>query len=414
MIRFQIIVLTLNSKVLGCKILFRTESERPRVRKRISSEEHSRNVINEQEVNDEADDKPGIFKRVIIRVLERPRIQEEHRSPKVLLGRDDTISSKNPPNSLSQITNLSQREQVAHDLLPDSQRRADSPMAPQFHKYCDKNNNPGYASGNEPNSLLSPNTFLHSWVFQEVYRDMPISIEWEWTDTRSCFVIPQDLWQMPMAFEWDSTNMASLPQDLLQLPTTPDQDRLEVAAGQYHNLKKVMAGRDKDPFLSLSEELAENEHSRGWPSELDFLSGGNDDPGWQDSPMAFDSSFDHMNFSNMGDLSTSSVTINPTTPTTSGRTGRQDSILSAPDEAWTWRTWHPDTQPAGSTSFSDPWKDKVEAFDDLSLKMPSARIENLWRSHNSAIRPTKFVSRRLRQDTSFVIEERGSTVNENG
>jgi hypothetical protein len=33
---------------------------------------------------------------------------------------------------------------------------------------------------------------------------------------------------------------------------------------------------EKDPFLSLLEQLAENEHSRGGPSELDFfLSGGN-------------------------------------------------------------------------------------------------------------------------------------------
>ncbi len=32
---------------------------------------------------------------------------------------------------------------------------------------------------------------------------------------------------------------------------------------------------EKDPFLSLLEQLAENEHSRGGPSELDFfLSGG--------------------------------------------------------------------------------------------------------------------------------------------
>jgi hypothetical protein len=35
-------------------------------------------------------------------------------------------------------------------------------------------------------------------------------------------------------------------------------------------------GEEKDPFLSLLEQLAENEHSRGGPSELDFfLSGGN-------------------------------------------------------------------------------------------------------------------------------------------
>jgi hypothetical protein len=31
---------------------------------------------------------------------------------------------------------------------------------------------------------------------------------------------------------------------------------------------------EKDPFLSLLEQLAENEHSRGGPSELDFFLGG--------------------------------------------------------------------------------------------------------------------------------------------
>lgn len=34
------------------------------------------------------------------------------------------------------------------------------------------------------------------------------------------------------------------------------------------------SGEEKDPFLSLLEQLAENEHSRGGPSELDFFLGG--------------------------------------------------------------------------------------------------------------------------------------------
>ena len=33
-------------------------------------------------------------------------------------------------------------------------------------------------------------------------------------------------------------------------------------------------GEEKDPFLSLLEQLAENEHSRGGPSDLDFFLGG--------------------------------------------------------------------------------------------------------------------------------------------
>ncbi|TVY35692.1 putative transcriptional regulatory protein [Lachnellula subtilissima] len=43
-----------------------------------------------------------------------------------------------------------------------------------------------------------------------------------------------------------------------------------------HSSNGGASGDEKDPFLSLLEQLAENEHSRGGPSELDFfLSGGN-------------------------------------------------------------------------------------------------------------------------------------------
>jgi hypothetical protein len=45
--------------------------------------------------------------------------------------------------------------------------------------------------------------------------------------------------------------------------------------GAGSNSGSVGVGEEKDPFLSLLEQLAENEHSRGGPSELDFfLSGG--------------------------------------------------------------------------------------------------------------------------------------------
>jgi hypothetical protein len=46
--------------------------------------------------------------------------------------------------------------------------------------------------------------------------------------------------------------------------------------GERSNGESVGTEGEKDPFLSLLEQLAENEHSRGGPSELDFfLSGGN-------------------------------------------------------------------------------------------------------------------------------------------
>ncbi|KAM3086941.1 hypothetical protein ACMFMG_001058 [Clarireedia jacksonii] len=45
--------------------------------------------------------------------------------------------------------------------------------------------------------------------------------------------------------------------------------------GRSNNGSTGTNGEEKDPFLSLLEQLAENEHSRGGPSELDFfLSGG--------------------------------------------------------------------------------------------------------------------------------------------
>lgn len=47
--------------------------------------------------------------------------------------------------------------------------------------------------------------------------------------------------------------------------------RSSIGSGSAH----TASDGDKDPFLSLLEQLAENENSRGGPSELDFyLSGG--------------------------------------------------------------------------------------------------------------------------------------------
>lgn len=59
----------------------------------------------------------------------------------------------------------------------------------------------------------------------------------------------------------------------------------------------------------------------------------------------------NMNSSNIGAFSPSSSMLNsPTTSTTSGWTGRRESISNAADEAWRRRTWHPDTHSSGFTS----------------------------------------------------------------
>lgn len=40
-----------------------------------------------------------------------------------------------------------------------------------------------------------------------------------------------------------------------------------------HTASSETGTTEKDPFLSLLEQLAENEHSQGGPSELDFFLG---------------------------------------------------------------------------------------------------------------------------------------------
>lgn len=58
-------------------------------------------------------------------------------------------------------------------------------------------------------------------------------------------------------------------ESLFGLPPTPyeGQENTPSASGSAHT------DPEKDPFLSLLEQLAENEHSRGGPSELDFFLG---------------------------------------------------------------------------------------------------------------------------------------------
>lgn len=57
------------------------------------------------------------------------------------------------------------------------------------------------------------------------------------------------------------------------IPTPYEQQRTPgaaSAAGSNH----TEASSEKDPFLTLLEQLAENEQSRGGPSELDFFLSG--------------------------------------------------------------------------------------------------------------------------------------------
>lgn len=68
-------------------------------------------------------------------------------------------------------------------------------------------------------------------------------------------------------------NSASNFDPMLSMPTPYDQ---QPTPGGASTSGSVHTDPDKDPFLSLLEQLAENEVSRGGPSELDFfLSGPN-------------------------------------------------------------------------------------------------------------------------------------------
>ena len=59
---------------------------------------------------------------------------------------------------------------------------------------------------------------------------------------------------------------------MLSMPTPYDQQPTPGAASTSGG--SVHTDPDKDPFLSLLEQLAENEVSRGGPSELDYFLGG--------------------------------------------------------------------------------------------------------------------------------------------
>jgi hypothetical protein len=80
------------------------------------------------------------------------------------------------------------------------------------------------------------------------------------------------MFSMPAQFDNEDGHLphkqpAGQPQPQQQM--TPTEETAPSASGSAH------ADGDGDPFLSLLEQLAENEQSRGGPSELDFfLSGG--------------------------------------------------------------------------------------------------------------------------------------------
>lgn len=58
-------------------------------------------------------------------------------------------------------------------------------------------------------------------------------------------------------------------------PRAPTDGTMSANGSLMGGMDTGGGGGERDPFLSLLEQLAENEQSRGGPSELDFfLSGG--------------------------------------------------------------------------------------------------------------------------------------------
>jgi hypothetical protein len=133
-----------------------------------------------------------------------------------------------------------------------------SPYIPSAHQ-----NNPSYPQQNQIPTPSSP-TFNYSYGHShanDAHSAHP--------DTNTY----DPMFSMPAQFDADDGQLPHK-QPATQPPPpqqqmTPTEETAPSASGSAH------ADGDGDPFLSLLEQLAENEQSRGGPSELDFfLSGG--------------------------------------------------------------------------------------------------------------------------------------------
>lgn len=77
----------------------------------------------------------------------------------------------------------------------------------------------------------------------------------------------------PQPFSFASTLQHESFDPMFGMPnmTYTGYDQVATPGGRSNNDSTGTGGEEKDPFLSLLEQLAENEHSRGGPSELDFF-----------------------------------------------------------------------------------------------------------------------------------------------
>jgi hypothetical protein len=134
------------------------------------------------------------------------------------------------------------------DPLQQSRQQNHMPMPPQQQLLSqDQNNMPSFSTPNMP--TLSAIPFSPPYSFSSV----ALSNQQEGFDPM--FGMPQMMSSSDQAFNGFSYN----------------QNQQAMTPGGRSNGESTGSREEKDPFLSLLEQLAENEHSRGGPSDLDFF-----------------------------------------------------------------------------------------------------------------------------------------------
>jgi hypothetical protein len=178
---------------------------------------------------------------------EGPSIRKASSSSRKRVEKSSHVSGhmENPlisPNTLP-ADPLRQPRQPNHLAMPKQrQQRQQQQLLPQ-----DQNNIPSFSTPNMP--TLSAIPFSPPYSFSNV----ALSNQQEGFDPM--FGMPQMIPNPNQAFN-------GFPYDQSQQAMTP---------GGRSNGESTGSREEKDPFLSLLEQLVENEHSRGGPSDLDFF-----------------------------------------------------------------------------------------------------------------------------------------------
>lgn len=181
-----------------------------------------------------------------------------HRNSKSIHHGHPENTLMSPNDTMSDARSLSDQNLSMHQqqMLDPSQAHSqhNNSFAPQ-HNLANANGNANQHMPSLTHTPFSPPyAFATLQQSQETYDPM--------------FGMPQMGW---------ATNVAT-PNNLAGMTPTPHAHNGNtgeaMTPGARSNGESVGTEGEKDPFLSLLEQLAENEHSRGGPSELDFFLGG--------------------------------------------------------------------------------------------------------------------------------------------